>query len=143
MRLGDQRHRPGELFAHRRPFADAALQKANKLAKEFGVRVKGVNADLTDYAIDHEAYDLIVTIDFYRRGLISKIKQGVKKNGFVVYQALTVDPVNLASQSHSVRRDYLLNKDELRNSFRDWNILFYRETNEGNSAVAELVARKP
>jgi hypothetical protein len=77
-----------------------------------------------------------------QRSLIQQIKKGLKPGGMIVYQNYTMDQMKNA-QGQSVRRDYLLEKGELKKLFSDFDILVYSETNDGREAVASLIAKKP
>jgi SAM-dependent methyltransferase len=124
-------------------FSEIALQKANRLARENKVKITGINADLNHYVIEKEAYDLIVDIDFHRPRLVQQIKQGLRKGGIVVYQALTVDQMKAGKERQNVSQDYLLDHGQLKEFFKDFQILIYKETSEGENAVASLIAKKP
>jgi hypothetical protein len=41
-----------------------------------------------------------------------------------------------------LRRDYLLEKGELKRLFSDLEVIDYRELNDGKNAVAQLIAKK-
>ncbi|MBC7691366.1 MAG: class I SAM-dependent methyltransferase [Methylotenera sp.] len=122
--------------------SEVALRKAKRLARENHVSINTINADLSHYTIKPESYQVIVNIQFFQRSLISQIKRGLKKGGVVVYENYTVDQLNNAS-GQGMRRDYVVEKGELKELFKDFEILVYKETNDGTDAVASLVARKP
>lgn len=122
--------------------SEVALRKAKRLARENGVTITTIIADLTNYQIKPDTYQMILNFDYVQRSLIPQIKKGLKKRGIVIYENHTIDQLfNLKGQH--IRRDYLLNKGELRELFSDFEILVYRETNDGKDAKASLVARKP
>jgi sensor domain CHASE-containing protein len=85
---------------------------------------------------------VIVNIDYLQRSLIPQIKKGLKHRGIVIYENQTIDQLGNAQGKH-LRRDSLLEKGELRELFRDFQILVYRETNDDSNARASLIARKP
>jgi hypothetical protein len=122
-------------------FSDEALRKARRLAREYKVKINAINADLNGYVIKAESYDVIVNINFLLRGLIPGIKRGLKRGGLVVFESWTVDQLK-NSNGQGLLRDYLLAKGELKEMFADFEILLYRETNDGKNAVASLLARK-
>lgn len=122
--------------------SEVALRKAKRLARENHVSFNTVLADLTNYTIKPESYHVILNFDYMQKSLISEIKRGLKKKGVIVYENHTVDQLqNRAGQN--VRRDYLLNRGELKELFKDFDILVYEETNDGKNAKASLIARKP
>ncbi|MCM2323326.1 MAG: methyltransferase domain-containing protein [Oligoflexia bacterium] len=122
--------------------SEVALQKARRLASENKVSITAINADLSAYTIRPETYQLIVNIDYLQRSLIPQIRRGLKRGGIVVFETYTVEHLKNANGQH-MRRDYLLERGELRRFFRDYEILVYRETNDGKEARASLIARKP
>ncbi|MGZ3686806.1 MAG: class I SAM-dependent methyltransferase [Bdellovibrionota bacterium] len=122
-------------------FSDAALTKARHLAKENGVVVTGINGDLNEYNVEPEKWDVIAAMDFYRPRLIAQIKRGLKHGGVVVTENYTTEQMK-NEKGPKMRRDYLLKPGELRALFSDFEILVYRETNDGSKALASLVARK-
>ncbi len=122
--------------------SEVALRKAKRLARENHVSINTINADLTSYTIKPETYDVIVNIDYLQRSLIPQIKKGLKHKGVVIYQNYTVDQMANAKGKH-MRRDWVLEKGELKEFFKDFEILVFKETNDGKNAWASLVARKP
>jgi tellurite methyltransferase len=123
-------------------YSDVALRKAKRLARENHVTINPINADLTTYQIKPDHYEVILNIDYLQRSLVPQIKRGLKRGGVVVFENWTVDQLqNRGTQQ--LRRDYLLEKGELREQFKDFKVLVYRETNDGKDARASLIARKP
>lgn len=123
-------------------YSEVALRKARKLAKENGVSIRTINADLNNYTIRPESYQVIVNIDFLQRNLIPEIKKGLRHGGMVVFENATVDQLKLTPEQ-SIRRDTLLEKGELKAHFKDFQILVYEEKTEGREAKVRLIARKP
>lgn len=123
-------------------YSDVALRKARKLAQQHHVTIEAINADLNHYRIPEGQYELIANINYLQRSLIPEIKKGLKKGGYVVFETHTVDQLrNVRGQT--IPREYLLEKGELRDAFRDFEVVVYRETNDGVDAVASLIARRP
>lgn len=122
--------------------SEVALRKAKRLAKENHVVINTINADLNHYTVKPDQYDLIVNINYLQRSLIPEIKRGLKKGGVVVYETYTLDHLK-NPQGQNMRRDYLLGRGELREYFKDFQIILYRETNDGKEALASLIAKKP
>jgi tellurite methyltransferase len=122
-------------------FSDVALQKARRMAKEEKVAISAVNADLNEYVFEPDHYDAIVGVDLYRPRLIAQIKAGLRRGGVVLYEILTSDQLKL--ETRNIRRDFLVAPGYLKEQFRDYEILSYRETVEGKRAVATILARKP
>ena len=123
-----------------------ALNRARKLARSRGVKIRTIVADLDRYPIPEQLFDLIIDFDFLQRRLIPRIKRGLKKGGMVVFETYLTGEKSLHSGG-PVNPQYLLNPNELLRLFRDFHILFYREGvfREGGSrkAIASLIAEKP
>ena len=122
--------------------SEVALRKAKRLARENGVSITPILADLTTYAIHSDVYSVMVNFDYLQKNLITQMKRALKKNGIIVFQNYTIDQLSNPGGG-SIRRDNLLKKGELKSLFKDFEILVYEETNDGVHARASLVARKP
>ena len=123
-------------------YSEVAIRKAKRLARSNHVSINTINADLNHYKIKPDSYELIVNIQFLLRSLVPQIKSGLKHGGIVVFENYTVDQLK-NPDGQGIRRDYLLAKGELRDLFKDFQIVVYRETNDGKDAVASLIAMKP
>ncbi len=121
------------------------LKKAQKLAREIGVKINTIYADLNTYQIEKEKYDLIANFYFLSRSLIPKIKRGLKKGGKVIFETYILEQRNIGAEGPKQAR-YFLKPNELLRLFKDFRILFYREGifKEGGrrKAVASLIAEK-
>jgi 2-polyprenyl-3-methyl-5-hydroxy-6-metoxy-1,4-benzoquinol methylase len=120
--------------------SEVALRKAKRLAKENKVGISTINADLSSYEIKPESYEVILNIDYLQRSLVPQIKKGLKKGGIVVFENFTVD--QLKNTKEQIPNAYLLSAGELKELFKDFQILLYKETNDGKEARASLIARK-
>ena len=121
------------------------LRKARRLAREKGVKIKTVLADLDHYPIEKERYDLITEFYFLDRRLIPRIKRGLKKGGRVAFETYLTEQSSLCREGPRNPK-YLLKPNELLTLFKGFRILFYREGifREGGKkkAVASLIAEK-
>ena len=66
--------------------SERGLKKAQKLAREQGVKINTFLVDLDQYQIEKERYDLIANFYFLKRRLIPRIKKGIKKGGRVIFE---------------------------------------------------------
>jgi SAM-dependent methyltransferase len=125
--------------------SEIGLRKAQKLAREMGVKIHTFLADLDNYPFDKEQYDLITNFYFLNRSLLHKMKRGLKKGGMVILETYTVEHRNLGTAGPKDPR-YFLKPNELLKLFKEFRILFYREGifQEGGKkkAIASLIARK-
>jgi len=122
------------------------LRKAQKLAKEMGVKIHALAADLDTYQIERGKYDLIINFYFLRRSLIPKIKKGLREGGMVILETYLLEQRKLGTGGPKNPK-YFLKPNELLQRFKDFRILFYREGifREGGKrrAIASLIAQKP
>ncbi|MHC4104452.1 MAG: class I SAM-dependent methyltransferase [Planctomycetota bacterium] len=107
--------------------------------------VNAICADLDQFEIPIDHYDLIVNIKYLNRRLFPYIQEGLKPGGVVIFHTL-LDSGNIKSAPVHCR-DYLLRKNELLHAFLAMRIIYYRETaNPGTNhadETATLVAVKP
>jgi len=126
--------------------SEVAIRKAKLLARDQGVQIRTVIADLNQYQIAPASYELIVVIQYLQRSLIPQIKAGLKRGGFVVFENPTVEELarNQGQKTdRNLRRDFLLEKGELKRLFADLEILDYSEgPGEDGAIVARLLARR-
>lgn len=122
------------------------ISQCIRRARGRGLKVNAVVADLERFAIPEGRFDLIVDLYYLQRSLIPQIKTGLRPGGMVLFETFTVDQAGIG---HPSNPDYLLKHNELLKRFRDFRILFYRETLVGGhaadaeTATASLIARKP
>lgn len=121
------------------------LNKARKLAKAKGVRIKTHIADLDHFPMEKEQYDLITDFYFLDRRLIPRIKRALKKGGGVIFETYLAEHLALGLEG-TMNSKYLLKPNELLKLFKKFRILYYREGifREGGTrkAIASLIAEK-
>ncbi len=122
--------------------SEVGLAKARQLADEAGVSITTVVADLGDYSIPEDRYDVVVVINYLQRDLIDDLRAALRPGGIVIYETYTVAQLDIPG-AHHMRREYLLEPGELRAMFEGFEILEYSETADDRQALASLVARKP
>ena len=121
------------------------LRKARKLAREAGIKINFIQADLDFYRIPKGKYDLISVFYFWDRRLLPRIKSGLKKGGKILFETYTLETL-LRGLEGPREAKYLLKANELLDLFRDFRVLFYREgifLEAGRrKALASLIAEK-
>jgi len=132
--------------------SEIAIEKTKILAKEHNVKLNAFVADLEEYRIPNNKYDLITCIYYMQRSLIPQIKDRLKIGGMVVFEEYAIgqskygsDPPGSMNPEYSVKHNelpyYLYN--ELLNIFRDFYILYYREgEREDNKSIVSMIAQK-
>ncbi len=117
-------------------YSDAALQKAHRLARENQIKISGINADLEQYEFETGKYDVIIGLDLYRPRLVHQVKNGLKKNGVVLY---TASMATTAQMKAGNAPSNVVKPGELKRLFEGFQIIHYHEDGE----LAHLIARKP
>jgi len=122
--------------------SEAAIEKARMLAKESGVTIRAFVADLENFQLPKNTYDVITCFYYLQRDLIPQIKKALKPGGMVVYETFTVENLERGFTGPK-NRNYLLKPNELLQFFRDLKIVYYRElVLKNEKAVASLIAEK-
>jgi rhodanese-related sulfurtransferase len=124
------------------------VSRARAASRRLGAPIRAMVGNVEDgtYIIPLETYGVIVVFNFLYRPLFREIRDGIVPGGVVVYQTYTVDQARLGRPRNP---DYLLRPGELKDAFRDWEILKYREfvgparRGGADRAVASIIARKP
>ena len=122
--------------------SSVAIKKAYHLARELGVKIKGVVASLEKYTIADESYDAIICFYYVDRKLIPKIKKWLKPGGVLIYEAYTIK--ERSKKSH--RKDpipYYLQEQELLSMFGEFKVLKYEEPHNEKKNRASVILMKP
>jgi len=106
-------------------------------------RVNLIQADLTEYVIKPELYDLVINFYYLDRALLGELIAGLKTGGYLVFETFTKKHGGFTSKSNP---DHYLGENELLDLCRDMHIVYYREgtvvENRQVKAIAQLIARK-
>lgn len=130
-------------------FSEVALRKARRFAREQNVEanIKTINADLSNYTIQKNRYDLIINIDYLQKNLIPQMVTGLKSKGYIVFENYTLEQLKNPS-GKGMSRDFLLKKGELKELFSDpkisgtLKIIKYEHTNDGRDARDHILVQK-
>ncbi len=124
--------------------SDKAIEKSKILARENGVTLNAFVADLEEYKIPANKYDLITCFYYTQIDLIPQIKEGLRKGGMVMFETYSIDQLKYGKDASVPKNPaYLLKHNELLDSFRDFRILYYREGEIAeNKSVVSLIAQK-
>ena len=128
--------------------APAALELARAAAKERGLAINLVEANLDEYPLPAQTYDLISTSFFVNREVIPILKDALKPNGFVLHEYHYITDHDVGMQKDQQFRLRRLRPNELLHLFLDFRVRFYWEglqKDEGGGLIAmeRLVAQKP
>jgi SAM-dependent methyltransferase len=124
--------------------SEKAVEKARLFSQESGVTLNAFVADLEEYKIPVNTYDLITCFYYTQRDLIPQIKEGLKSGGMVMIETYSIDQLKYGKDAPGPKNPaYLLKHNELLDSFRDFRILYYREGEIAeNKSVVSLIAQK-
>lgn len=104
-------------------------------------QVRFIVADLERPWLPRQSYAVILVSFFLYRPLFPLIKERLQLGGWLVYETFTTAQ-EVDSKHQPIRRDFLLEPQELPRVFADFEILFYDETNQHERATAQLLACK-
>jgi SAM-dependent methyltransferase len=118
-----------------------AQQRALEAGLAPGTDLCFIVADLERPWLPRRCYDVILVSYFLYRPLFALIKAQLRPGGWLVYETLTLDQ-KFGPSHQPTRLDFLLQPQELKEAFADFEILFYAEINQNQRATAQLLARK-
>jgi tellurite methyltransferase len=101
--------------------------------------------DLTHYHWPRCSFNVILNFYYCQRDLWPRFQSMLKPGGVAIIETLTIETLHTRPDYDPA---YLLQPDELRRAFSDWEVLVYREgwvtvENHAPRAVASLVAKRP
>lgn len=134
----------------------AGLEKAQKLAKENGVNITTIHADLNDFVIEPNRWDNIVSIFCHlpeplRKKVHAASAAGLTSAGTFLLESYTPKQLDMPGIGGPPVPELMFNSEMLINDFQTLEIILVREAerevNEGSrhsglSAVVQFFARK-
>jgi SAM-dependent methyltransferase len=139
------------LYLARRGFSVVAvdiswegLQRLSQPAREEQLHVHPVHADLENFQLPTAKFDVIVNTRFLLRSLFPTLRNTLKPGGLLVFETFNVDELEVLGGD--IRREFALERGELRTAFADFEVLLYEEgvfeRREGERGLARLIAKK-
>lgn len=125
--------------------SDDALQQARKAAGEREVDVDILRVDLEKGGgnpLGRSTYGGIIVFRYLHRPLIPCIKTALTDGGVLIYETYTIEQPSFGKPRNP---DFLLNPGELKDWFKDWDLIHYFEgiKRDPDRAVAQIVCQKP
>ena len=122
----------------------AAAALAQEYARDKGVSIDAVAADMLDWPFPVNQFDVILDFYFLEPALAPRIMSGLKKGGLLFFESYTLDQQRFDGPHNP---DFLLKPNELLKSFPELLVVFYHERIEPNGkgsyrAVASMIAKK-
>ena len=114
------------------------LEKARSLADDKGVIIETCVADLDKWEIKQNTFDLILCFNFLDRRIFPVIKNALKPGGLIFYETFTVDYLKYSN----FKREWVLEHNELLDTFKELRVLNYREIDAKDKAFASIIALK-
>lgn len=137
--------------------SSVGLQKAQRLALDKGVEIETIVADLADYDPGRDSWDGIVSISAHmppslRRQVHARAVQALKPGGVFILEAYTPRQLEMDGIGGPPDRSLLMSLEDLHTELEGLDFIIGREVeryisegryHQGNSAVVQIVARKP
>jgi tellurite methyltransferase len=124
-------------------FAHTASARVQMLARRDALPVGVVQADLDNFRLPRERYDVVVNVRYLQRSLFPALKACVRRGGAVVFETFIRDQQQLG---HPRNPAFLLERGELAAQFEDFEVLACEEgrfeTETGPAFLARLLARR-
>lgn len=130
--------------------SEIGIEKCERLAEERSVVVNSIVADLTDYDMGKEQYNLITNFYFYDKSILTRVIESLRPGGIFIFETYSRDHPK-HSKFGPKNPDYLVKPNELLEIFKSLRILYYEDTvteldegmHKGKAALIRLIARKP
>lgn len=136
--------------------SSVGLAKAERLAEKSGVRIRTVHEDLSQFDIEPESWDAIVSIFCHlpaevRKDLHRRVLTGLRHNGVLLLEAYTPEQIEYGTGGPPAV-EMMMTLAELEEEFpgMEWlrAVELVRDVREGDfhvgpGAVVQLVGRKP
>lgn len=107
--------------------------------------MQAVRADLSEFSVRPAAFRIVLNVRFLLRATFPLIRRSLVPGGLLLFETFSVDEID--ELGGDIRREYVLERKELRRAFADFEILLYEEgifqRQEGERGLARLAARKP
>lgn len=121
--------------------SSVAIKKSYLLAKEYGVKIKGVVASLSKYKIPPESFDAIICFYYIDREIVQRMKTWLKPGGVIIFEAFTEMQKKVKSH-RKYDEDQYLKSQELLTLFGDLKVLKYEEPTHEEKFRASIILRK-
>ncbi len=114
-------------------------------AKRRFPELQAVIADLTRFYLPSRTFDVVLNFYYLQRELWPEFGRILKPGGLLVFETLTHGMQEMLPE---IPGSFLLKPGELREAFKDWDILVYREgwvtgDHGHEKAIASMIARRP
>src|SRR5690606_3960940 len=122
--------------------SSVAVKKANLLAKEYNVQIKSVVASLEKYPVPKESFDAIICFYYVDRNLISKMKEWLKPDGVIIYEAHTLEQKRLDKKLKKEPDSSFVKEQELLTLFEGFKVLKFEEPEHEKEYRSSIIVKK-
>lgn len=122
--------------------SSVAVNKAQLLAREFGVRINTVVASLNNYKIPKNSLDAVICFYYVDRSLNKRMIEWLKPGGILIYESHT-DNQRKVKGNESYDKRYLLRESELMTMFPNMRVLKYEEPLHLGNFTTSIILQKP
>jgi tellurite methyltransferase len=105
--------------------SEKAVRRAVASARSAGLSINGIIADLDQFAISPNRYDLICCFYYLARPLFPSMMSALRPGGKIIYQSVTTDECKF---NPGFPKEWCLEPNELLRAFPGLRILYYEET---------------
>ena len=114
---------------------DASASSLAEMKGNAGVDARVADLEKHEFAIEPEAWDLVLISRYLQRDLFEPAKRGVKRGGVLIAVVLLEDPANPEGR-------FRARPGELRSYFEGWEILHDDEGASGDRPIASIAGRR-
>lgn len=122
--------------------SSVAVEKAHALAKENGVKIKGIVANIKDYRFNESEFDAIICFYYVERTLLKEMMKWVKPGGLIFFEAYTKEDKK-ESQGKIQNKLYLLKPQEVLSMFPGWRVLKFEEPLHQARNYSSIIVQRP
>ena len=119
--------------------SSTGLAIGRRLAQRERTTIKTQIADLDDFALDKEVYDLVVCFRYLNRALFPLMKATLKAGGLLFFKTFNVHHLPSAPKFNPA---YVLQPGDLYQSFKDMAIIDLSDGEESKITLSWIVARR-
>jgi tellurite methyltransferase len=119
--------------------SEKGLRKAHELARDSNTTIATKVVNLEKASLPADEFEVVVMTYYLQRDLFPQIKKALKPGGMVVIETYNKDHARYRPE---FPKEYLLEKKELPEVFKDFEILEHQDLDDGKSAYTSFLARK-
>lgn len=116
--------------------SEEAYKNAKIFSKEFGVRIDTILDQTGHHQFPHQSFDVILCFYHVDKKLLEKMKNWLRPNGIIVFEAHTDQELHMPSSERSIK------SGELLQLFSGFRILKYEEPLHRKEFTASIIVKK-